>query len=105
MVDLIIVGAGPAGITAGVYAARKQINFIIISKDVGGQTALSADVENYTGYQFITGTELVAKFEEHLKQFNVQLKIDEGIHRISKSGKGFLVETGKSAYEIGRAHV
>ena len=99
MVDLIIVGAGPAGITAGVYAARKQINFIIISKDVGGQTALSADVENYTGYQFITGTELVAKFEEHLKQFNVQLKIDEGIHRISKSGKGFLVETGKSAYE------
>ncbi len=99
MVDLIIVGAGPAGITAGVYAARKQINFIIISKDVGGQTALSADVENYTGYQFITGTELVAKFEEHLKQFNVQLKIDEGIRRISKSGKGFLVETEKSAYE------
>ncbi|PJA90605.1 MAG: thioredoxin-disulfide reductase, partial [Candidatus Levybacteria bacterium CG_4_9_14_3_um_filter_36_7] len=53
MVDLIIVGAGPAGITAGVYAARKKIDFLMVSEDIGGQTALSSDVENYTGYQFI----------------------------------------------------
>ncbi len=100
MVELIIVGAGPAGITAGVYAARKQIDFIILTKDVGGQTSLSADVENYTGYQFITGTELVAKFEEHLKQFNVQLKTEEGVKRIAKAEKGhFVIETDKNSYE------
>ena len=103
MVDLIIVGAGPAGITAGVYAARKKIDFLIVSEDIGGQTALSSDVENYTGYQFITGTELVAKFEEHLKQFNVWLKVSEAVKRISKAGSlgrmGFVVETSKGSYE------
>ena len=100
MVDLIIVGAGPSGITAGVYAARKQIDFLILTKDVGGQTSLSADVENYTGYQFITGPELVAKFEEHLKQFNVQLKEDEPVKSIRKGEKGiFVVETEKNSYE------
>lgn len=104
MVDLIIVGAGPAGITAGVYAARKKIDFLMISEDIGGQTALSADVENYTGYQFITGTELVAKFEEHLKQFNVRLKANEAVKRINKAsdragGTYFIVETAKELHE------
>lgn len=103
MVDLIIVGAGPAGITAGVYAARKKIDFLMISEDIGGQTSLSADVENYTGYQFITGTELVAKFEEHLKQFNVELIANEAVKRISKAsskpGTGFIVETAKEHHE------
>ena len=46
--DLVIIGAGPAGITAAVYAARKRMNMLIISKDIGGQAAWSGDVENYT---------------------------------------------------------
>ena len=69
--DLIIIGAGPAGITAGVYAARKKMDFIVITKDIGGQTAWSGDIENYTGYQIITGPELVSKFEEHMKKNNI----------------------------------
>ena len=64
--DLIIVGAGPAGITASVYAARKRMDFLVITKNVGGQAELSADIENYTGYKFITGPELVERFKEHL---------------------------------------
>ena len=100
MFELIIIGAGPAGITAGVYAARKKIDFLIVSEDIGGQTALSADVENYTGYQFITGTELTAKFEEHLKQFDVQLKVSERVERIDKlEGGGFSIKTDRSVYE------
>ena len=79
MYDLIIIGAGPAGITASVYAARQKINFLLISKDIGGQTVLSADVENYTGYQFISGLELAAKFEEHMKKYDFQLKEDEQV--------------------------
>ena len=55
MYDLIIIGAGPAGITASVYAARKIMNLLVITKDIGGQASLSGDIENYTGYQFITG--------------------------------------------------
>ena len=58
MHDLIVIGAGPAGITASVYAARKKMVFLVISLDIGGQAAWSGDIENYTGFQFITGTEL-----------------------------------------------
>ena len=49
MFDLIIVGAGPAGITASVYAARKKMNLLVITKDIGGQAAWSGDIENYIG--------------------------------------------------------
>lgn len=63
MYDLIIIGAGPAGITASVYASRKKMNTLVITKDIGGQAASSGDIENYTGYQFITGPELAAKKE------------------------------------------
>ncbi|MDP3142371.1 MAG: FAD-dependent oxidoreductase [Candidatus Omnitrophota bacterium] len=99
MHELIIVGAGPAGITAAVYAARKQIDFIIVSEDIGGQTAWSGDVENYTGFQFISGPQLTEKFEEHLRQFKVQLKISETVKRIEKINDFFEVTTDKDKYQ------
>ena len=55
MYDLIILGAGPAGITAAIYAARKRLNSLVITMDVGGQAARSAAVKDYKGYQYITG--------------------------------------------------
>ena len=67
--DLIILGAGPAGMTAAVYAARKQLEILVISEDIGGQATWSSDIENYLGYIYITGVELVQKFEEHVKAF------------------------------------
>ena len=60
--DLIIMGAGPAGMTAAVYAARKKLDTLVISKNVGGQTLLATGVETYMRYQFITGQELMRKF-------------------------------------------
>ena len=60
--DLIIMGAGPAGMTAAVYAARKKLDTLVISGNVGGQTLLATAVEAYMGYQFITGQELMRKF-------------------------------------------
>ena len=100
MYDLIIIGAGPSGITASIYAARKKMNFLLLTDDVGGQTALSSDVENYTGYQFVTGLELVSKFEEHLKQFNIEVKKEEPVINIKQlDERKFLIETKKAAYE------
>ncbi len=90
--DLIIVGAGPAGITASIYAARKRLNFIVLSKDIGGQVIITSTVENYTGYQEINGSELVKKFDEHLKEFNFDLKITE-VKKITKENNTFLVKT------------
>ncbi len=99
MYDLIIIGAGPAGITASVYAARKRMNFLVVSKDIGGQAAYSGDVENYTGYQFITGPELAAKFEEHMWRYNIEVKEGEEVLGLSKDGEIISVRTNKSVYE------
>lgn len=99
MYELIIIGAGPAGITAAVYAARKRINFIVITKDIGGQAAWSGDIENYTGYQFITGPDLADKFEEHMRAYNIDVREGESVAWIKKSGENILVKTDKAQYE------
>jgi len=96
--DLIIVGAGPAGITASVYAARKRMNFLVITRDIGGQAALSYDIKNYIGYQFITGPALAQKFREHMEQFNVEVKEGESVTSISKEGNIVKVKTDKGEY-------
>ena len=99
LLDLIIIGAGPAGITAAVYAARKKIDFMVLTKDIGGQTAWTGDIENYTGYQFVTGAELVSKFEEHIKKNNIPLKENEEVIEIKKRNSSILVKTAKAEYE------
>lgn len=99
MYDLIIIGAGPAGITASVYAARKRMDFLVISKDIGGQAAWSGDIENYTGYQFITGPELASKFEEHMRKYKISVKENEAVREIKKTGNTVSVLTDKATYE------
>jgi len=99
MYDLIIVGAGPAGITATIYAARKRLNLLVITKDVGGQAALSTDIENYTGYQYITGFELAEKFHKHMHEFKIEVKEGEEVVGVKKKGEVIEVKTGKDAYE------
>lgn len=97
--DLIIIGAGPAGITAAIYAARKKLNFLVITMNIGGQTAWSGDIENYTGYQFITGPELVAKFEEHMKSYGIAVKEGEEVLNIASAGSIIKVTTNRAGYE------
>ncbi|MBI5699114.1 FAD-dependent oxidoreductase [Candidatus Saganbacteria bacterium] len=100
MYDLIILGAGPAGITAAVYAARKRLNFMVVTRDIGGQAAISGDIENYTGYQFITGPDLAKKFADHLKQFSFPLKEGEAVRQVKKlADKAFKVITDQGEYE------
>lgn len=104
--DLIIIGAGPAGMTAGVYAARKKLKTLIISKDIGGQAAWSSDIENYLGFSMITGPELVKKFEDHLEEFkeDVELRVVvSGVKKISKAGKHFKIDLGDGSAETTKA--
>jgi len=81
--DILIVGAGPAGLTAGVYCARKMLRTIIISENIGGQALESWAIENYMGYRMITGEELMRKFEEQVRTLNIRLDLDRvtGIHK------------------------
>jgi len=96
--DLIIIGAGPAGITAAVYAARKKIDTLIVTKDIGGQAAWSGDIQNYTGYQFISGPELAEKFEEHMRIFNFDIRENEEVTKLVAKQNNFLVKTDKNSY-------
>ena len=94
--DLIIIGGGPAGITAGIYAARQEMNFFLISKTLGGQMAKKAvDIENYPGFKKISGIDLIQKFEDHLKNFKGRVENDNVI-KINKRTDCFLVETRNS---------
>lgn len=77
--DLLILGAGPAGLTASIYAARKMMDFLVLTKDIGGQAMWSVKVENYLGYSPITGLELVQKFEDHVREFGIKIEHDPAL--------------------------
>lgn len=93
MYDLMIIGGGPSGMTAAVYAARKKLNALLLSKDLGGQVNWTLGIENYMGYQFIEGPELMQKFEKQVKQFPLDVKIGQAISSLSRINGGFEVRT------------
>jgi NADH-dependent peroxiredoxin subunit F len=89
MYEIIIVGGGPAGMAAAVYAARKRLNTLLITGDIGGQVNWTTGVENYLGYQFIEGHELISKFEQQVNQFPIEQKIGMKVKHIQKIDGGF----------------
>jgi alkyl hydroperoxide reductase subunit F len=114
--DLIIIGAGPAGLTAAVYAARKMLKTLVISENIGGQSNESWAIENYMGYLMITGSDLMAKFEEQVRSQSVNLELDrvsalhkqdDGIFSLStESGiaytaKTIVIASGKHSRMLG----
>jgi len=98
--DLIIIGGGPAGITAGIYASRRKLNILLITKGFGGQMARKAvSIENYPGFEEISGAELTQKFEKHLRKQKIDIERDEVV-KLKKVGSNFLVLTqSKNRFE------
>ena len=95
MYDLIIIGGGPAGITAGIYGARQKLKTLLVTKEFGGQVVKKAmAIENYPGTESATGEELMARFKKHLMRFAAETTEDE-ILKIEKQGDGFFI-VGKS---------
>ncbi|MBR1581755.1 MAG: FAD-dependent oxidoreductase [Bacilli bacterium] len=100
--DLIIVGAGPAGVTAAIYAKRKNIDFLIFEKYViGGQVVNAFEVENYPGFSSIHGFDLALNFKNQLKHLNIEVtyeeiveikKEDEIFHLRSNTGEEYLAK-------------
>ena len=101
MYDLAIIGGGPAGVAAGVYASRKRLKTIFITKDWGGQSTVSTDIQNWIGMVSIPGLELAKKFEEHLRAYAgdiVTIATGEDVTEVSKSTEGFTVKTEGNSY-------
>lgn len=101
MYDIIIIGAGPAGLTAAVYAARKQLKVLLVSRDIGGQMNWTLGIENYMGYQFVEGPELMLKFEQQVKQFPIDTLIGEDARSVKKIDNGFEVHTEEGTVKQG----
>lgn len=93
MYDVAIVGAGPGGLTACVYAARKQLRVILITMDIGGQTVMSAEVENYPGFSYITGAELAEKFHQQAAHFPLTMRLGTLVKMLEKTSEGFRLVT------------
>lgn len=93
--DLIIIGGSAAATTAGIYAARRGLNFKIITKDFGGEVATSGEIGNWPGIPETDGITLANKFKEHLKFYNVILEEGVVVDKITKQKDGAFIVTAK----------
>ena len=90
MYDVIIVGGGPAGLTAGLYTARRSLRTVILSKDVGGQAATTTAIENYPGVGVVDGFELMQRFQRQAEQYGAEFRFAE-VHGLAKTAEHFTV--------------
>ncbi|MFQ5735507.1 MAG: thioredoxin-disulfide reductase [Thermodesulfobacteriota bacterium] len=95
MYDLVIIGGGPAGLCAGIYAQRARLKTVLVEKQMlGGQIALSDVIENYPGFPSISGSGLMEKFEEHAKGLGLEVKLLE-VRNITLDGKVKVLDTSE----------
>ncbi|MHB1347247.1 MAG: NAD(P)/FAD-dependent oxidoreductase [Candidatus Humimicrobiaceae bacterium] len=98
--DLIIIGAGPAGIAAGIYAARKKMSVLLLEKyfEVGGQLIKNAKIDNYPGSPEVSGFELAQNLKKHLVNFDVTI-LEEKVLKLENSNRLFEAFTEKNIYK------
>jgi alkyl hydroperoxide reductase subunit F len=83
MYDVLIIGAGPAGMTAAIYAARKKLKTLVLAKQLGGQMVWSSEIDNYSGFSMVSGADLTLKFREHLLSVKEDLEFREGVEVVT----------------------
>jgi len=97
MYDAIIIGAGMAGMTAGIYAKRRELKTLIIASELGGQMAKNLDIENWPGEDHISGAELAQKMQKQLQKFAAEFKF-EFVTKIVQNNNRFTVKTSSNSY-------
>jgi len=98
MYDAIIVGAGPAGLTAAIYTSRRNLKTLVVSKGLSDQVSETPHIENYPGFEKIEGYKLIQKFEEQVRDFGVKIIFEEVV-KITPKKKSFVVKTTQKSYE------
>lgn len=96
---LVIIGSGPAGMAAALYAARAQLNpLVIVGHLLGGQVSLTHEIENYPGYEHISGLDLVEKMKEHSEKFGARYDFDSVTEVDFSKGSPFTIKTSSETY-------
>ncbi len=110
MRDIIILGGGPAGVTAAIYAKRSGKDPLLITMDIGGQTTLTSEIENIPGFSSIMGVDFATKLKNQLTRWDIEIKYEE-VKKVEKVGDHFKILTSKGEYEtksviiaLGRKH-
>ncbi|UCC86341.1 MAG: FAD-dependent oxidoreductase [Anaerolineales bacterium] len=104
MYDLIVVGGGPAGLTAAIYAIRKRLNVLLVSKDLGGKTNFRLELPGVEDYQVVRGLEIVGKFRAELEYLDFARHM-EPVDRISRHQDGFAVHARRGGGLLAKAVV
>src|SRR3989338_2633773 len=99
MFDVIIIGAGPTGLTAAIYATRRMMKTFVISKDIGGQIIWTSEIENYPGIKLIKGTNLVTDIYEQAKSLGAKIRIAEVSQIIRQDDGNFVIQANQEKYE------
>ena len=99
--DVAIIGAGPGGLSAAIYAARGGLKTVVFEKAlIGGQIVLSADVENYPGYEeTLSGFDIIDKFKKQAERFEAEIR-EEEIVSLEDKGNSKIIKTRKETYEV-----
>lgn len=95
--DVIIVGGGPAGITAAIYTSRRLLSTLVITREPGGQVVKTPDIENYPGFDLVSGPQLAEKFISQAKKFGAEVVFDEVTH-LDEEKSEFIVSCQKNKY-------
>ncbi|MCX6811401.1 MAG: thioredoxin-disulfide reductase [Candidatus Berkelbacteria bacterium] len=96
--DVIIIGAGAAGLTAAIYTARRELKTLVLSMNLGGQAALASEIENYPGSDSKSGVELMKKFAEQAEKFGAEIVFDLA-KKIEKKDMAFNIQSERNKYE------
>jgi len=98
MFDVMIIGSGPAGLTAGIFAARRELKSLIIGQEIGGQMVWASTIENYPGFVSIESFDLVNKIKDQVEKLGVPIKNEE-VLRLEFAQNNFILTTSKGKYQ------
>lgn len=101
--ETLIIGGGPAGMSAAIYAARKRLETALIAKKLGGQINYTAEIDNYLGLSEVSGTDMADAFRRHMEKYQVAEALGVNVVKIMKKGDDFIVTTDDDRRFIGRS--
>jgi len=97
--DLVVIGGGPAGLTATLYGTRKGLKTLLLTPDIGGQATESWSVENYMGFRPVSGRELIEKFEEQVREASPAIELDTAAEILEEDGNFVVLSAGGRRFE------